>query len=108
MKLKGCGAIQKIYFKLDEMTKSKVSKILSQKNNKNIKKFEKRIFEIAIIDTLYREFNIFAFHSLNSLVVSPSLIIKNNQINYVFKSLNKILKKGPENIVRSYIKNLKN
>ena len=108
MKLKGCGAIQKIYFD----TKKVIPKIIKQTNLK--KKYKKlyllrnRLFEIALIDTLYSKFNIFAFHSLNSLVISPSLIITNKEINYVFLCLKKILEISPYKIIENYIKRVNN
>lgn len=105
MKLKGCGAIQKIYFSFD----LDLDNLLNKKNlgskYKIISKFKRRLFEIALIDILYKKYNIFAFHSLNSLVISPSLIIKEKEINYIFSSLKKILSISPEIIVKNYIKN---
>lgn len=102
MKLKGVGGIQKIYFDL------KINyKIPNRKEFKNIRIFKRRLFEIALIDTLYSKFNIFAFHSLNSLVISPSLIIDKKQIDLIFESLERIFKLSPSLIIENYLKRMK-
>ncbi len=107
MKIKGCGGIQKIYFDLNQ----RISKIYDNKNFKNNYKnlffLKKKLFEIALIDTLYFKYNIFAYHSLNSLVVSPSLVINHKEINYLFLSLKNIFKNTPENIIKDYLKRVK-
>ena len=103
MKLKGVGGIQKIYFNLNKIN----HKIPNKKEFKNIRIFKRRLFEIALIDTLYLKFNIFAFHSLNSLVISPSLIIKKRQIDYIFNCLEKIFKLSPGLIIENYLKRIK-
>lgn len=107
MNLKGCGAIQKIYFRIDYKIKKSIDNYIKKKKIKHLIKFKRRILEIAIIDSLYKNFDIFAFHSLNSLVISPSLIIKKKEISYIFKSLKFILSQNPENIVIDYLKNFK-
>ena len=104
MNLKGVGGIQKIYFDLDKVTKQFTNQNSFKKNYQKLFHFRKRLFEIALIDTLYFNYNIFAYHSLNSLVISPSLIIKKKQIDYVFSSLNKVFQLGPKNIIKNYLK----
>lgn len=104
MKLKGTGGIQKIYFDLSKIVLSFTIKRNFKKKYQKLFYFKRRLFEIALIDTLYCKYNIFAYHSLNSLVISPSLIIKKKQIDYVFSCLNKILKSEPDEIIRNYLK----
>ncbi len=104
MKLKGVGGIQKIYFDLSKITSKFISNKEFKKKYQKLYFFRKRLFEIALIDTLYFKYDIFAYHSLNSLVISPSLIIKKKQIDYVFSSLSKIFKSEPEEIIRNYLK----
>ncbi len=104
MKLKGVGGIQKIYFDLDKKIKKLIINNKFKKNHYNLYIFRKRLFEIALIDTLYLKYNIFAFHSLNSLVISPSLVVKKKQIDYVFSCLKKIFQSEPEEIIRNYLK----
>jgi putrescine aminotransferase len=104
MKLKGVGGIQKIYFDLSKKSYELSIKKGFQKKYKNLFLLRKRLFEIALIDTLYLKFNIFAFHSLNSLVISPSLIVQKKQIDYVFLSLEKIFQLEPESIIKNYLK----
>ena len=99
MMLKGVGGIQKIYFDLNKIS----YQVSNKKKFQKLYAFKKRLFEIALIDTLYLKYNIFAFHSLNSLVLSPSLIIKKKQIDYVFSSLDKIFKLGPSLIIEKYL-----
>ena len=84
MNLKGVGGIQKIYFDLDKVTKQFTNQNSFKKKYQKLFHFRKRLFEIALIDTLYFKYNIFAYHSLNSLVISPSLIIKKNRLIMFF------------------------
>ena len=62
-----------------------------------------RILEASILDELYVNFNIWGFQSISKIVISPSLIIKLNELNYFFDSLEKILKQGAKTIIRKYI-----
>tara|TARA_Y100000768_G_scaffold185530_1_gene138931 strand:+ start:11699 stop:13063 length:1365 start_codon:yes stop_codon:yes gene_type:complete len=103
MKLKGVGGIQKIYFDLDKVTQQFTNQNSFKKKYQKLFHFRKRLFEIALIDTLYFKYNIFAYHSLNSLVISPSLIIKKKQIDYIFSSLSKILHSEPKDIIKNYL-----
>ena len=104
MKLKGVGGIQKIYFDLTKKSNEISIKKDFKKKYKNLFLLKKRLFEIALIDTLYVKFNIFAFHSFNSLVISPSLIVQKKQIDFVFYSLAKIFQLKPELIIKNYLK----
>ena len=104
MKLKGAGGIQKIYFDLSKKSYELSIKKDFKKKYKNLFLWRKRLFEIALIDTLYLKFNIFAFHSLNSLVISPSLIVQKKQIDYIFFSLERIFQLEPESIIKNYLK----
>ena len=71
-----------------------------------ISKIKGVILEASILDELYVNFNIWGFQSLSKIVISPSLIIKSNEINYFFDSLEKILKQGSKKIIRKYINRL--
>jgi putrescine aminotransferase len=104
MKIHGIGGIQKIYFDLNEVVSKIIKRQGVKKKYKNLYIFKKRLFEIALIDTLYTKYNIFACHSLNSLVISPSLIIKKNQIDYIFSSLQSIFREDSETIITKYLK----
>ena len=104
MTLKGAGGIQKIYFDLSKKSYEFSIQKEFKRKYKNLFFFKKRLFEISLIDTLYLKYNIFAFHSLNSLVISPSLIVPKKQIDYAFLSLEQIFQIGPEAIIQNYLK----
>ena len=104
MTLKGAGGIQKIYFDLSKKSYELSIQKEFKRKYKNLFFFKKRLFEISLIDTLYLKYNIFAFHSLNSLVISPSLIVPKKQIDYAFLSLEQIFQIGPEAIIQNYLK----
>ena len=76
MRLKGVGGIQKIYFDLDKITSKFISNKEFKKKYQKLYFFRKRLFEIALIDTLYFKYDIFAYHSLNSLVNNRSLGVR--------------------------------
>ena len=106
MVLRGCGALQKIYFKNSNFAQKLIEKKLSLKVKKMISPIKGRILEASILDELYVNFNIWGFQSISKIVISPSLIIKLNELNYFFDSLEKILKQGAKTIIRKYINRL--
>ena len=106
MALRGCGALHKIYFKNYNFVQKFIGKKLTLKEKKMISKIKGVILEASILDELYVNFNIWGFQSLSKIVISPSLIIKSNEINYFFDSLEKILKQGSKKIIRKYINRL--
>ena len=107
MVLRGCGAIQKIYFNNFSLVQELIDNILSKVEKKMISLIKTRILEVAINDELYNKYKIFAFQTLSTIVVSPSLIIKSKELNYFFDSFEKILKLGTENIIQNYINRLR-
>lgn len=107
MILRGCGAIQKIYFNNSNLVQKFVNNKLNKKDKNLIRLIKSRILEASILDELYFKYKIWAFQSISKLVVSPSLIIKSKELNYFFDSLEKILNLGAENIIKNYISRLK-
>lgn len=108
MSIKGCGCIQNITIGNNEIKDSFLRSLLSKKDYKKIGILKARLFEISILDYLYTKFSIFAFHSPGKLVISPSLIIKKQEIKYFFKALSETLKLGREKLIKIYLtKNIK-
>ncbi len=103
MTLHGTGCIQRIVFNDNFVPDAILRKLVSIKDLKKINFIKPRIFEISILDYLYNNYSIFAFHSPGKIVVSPSLIIKKSEIQYFFKSLSKTLKLGKEKIIKAYL-----
>ena len=106
MILRGCGAIQKIYFNNFNLIREFINHKLNNKEKKMISLVKNRILESSILDELYFKYKIWAFQSISKIVVSPSLIIKSKELNYFFDSLEKILVQGSENIIKNYINRL--
>ena len=106
MKIKGCGALQKIFFDNFNLVQTVVDSKLKRKEKKMISSIKNVILESSILDELYFKYRIWAFQSLSKIVVSPALIIKPKELNYFFNSLEKILFLGPEKIIRNYINRL--
>lgn len=107
MFLRGCGAVQKIYLNNSDLIKDLIERKFTKKDKNLIKLVRNRILEVAINDEMYHKYNIFAFQTLSTIVISPSLVINSKELNYVFDSLDKILVLGPEKIIKNYIKRLK-
>lgn len=107
MNLKGCGAIQKIFFNNSNLVQEFINNKLNKKEKSLITLIKTRILEASILDELYFKYKIWAFQSISKLVISPSLIIKSKELSYVFDSLEKILNLGIENIIKNYINRLK-
>ena len=104
---RGCGAVQKIYINNYKSVQNIINEKLKKKEKKLIKLIKNRILEKAINDELYYRYKIFAFQTLSTIVISPSLVIKSKELNYFFDSLEKILSLGSESIIKKYINRLK-
>ena len=77
---RGCGAVQKIYINNYKLVKEIINKKLKKKEKILIKLIKNRILEIAINDELYHTYKIFAFQTLSTIVISPSLVIKSTSL----------------------------
>jgi deoxyhypusine synthase len=72
MILRGCGAVQKIYLNNFSMVQELIANKLNKKDKNVIELIRNRILEVAINDEMYNKYNIFAFQTLSTIVISPS------------------------------------
>ena len=103
MDIKVCGALSKIYFNNGSVVQKIINNKLSNLEKKKIDALKGVILQASILDELYFKYKIWAFQSVSKIVISPSLIIKDNELNYFFDSLGRILECGPEKIIKTYI-----
>lgn len=116
--LRGTGALHGIFFKKQFAIIQSIVKKINISFINNNKVFLSKIFVAAIIEKLYSQYNILAKlgeKSISSseiggelvyLSVDPSLIIKNEEIQYFFESLDKILSEGVYKINFDFISNV--
>ena len=103
---KGCGSHYGIKFKknfkfLELLLKNFPSNFFSDQL------FVDKLIVTALIDFMYRNFRCLCTFTSNAEVfmwISPSLITKNKDINYLFRSLDKTLSKGLNKIILNFIK----
>lgn len=94
--IRGVGSIFGIFFKSKLNGINKIIKYIPSKLFKD-ENFVNKLITVAIIDYLYKKHNVLTFTSLGKeihLIVSPPLIVKKNEIDYFFKSLDETLSNG--------------
>lgn len=105
--IRGKGCLQGILFNSGpNLIKNIVSLIPSSITKDN--RFIDKLIISSIIDTLYREHNILTSLGQNKeicLWISPPIIVNEEEIDYFFSSLDKVLEKGLMNIISGFIKN---
>ena len=101
---KGSGALHGIFFKTDDLLISKILKLTPLSIAKD-PKFVSKLAAAAISDWMFRNYNILVIFSNTdqvSLFFKPSLVIKEQEINYFFDCLERTLEKGFWKIVMSF------
>ena len=101
---RGSGALHGIFFKKDNLLISKILKIIPLSIT-NDPKFVSKLVAAAISDWMYKNFKILMIFSNTdevALFFKPSLIIKEDEINYFFDSLEKTINEGIWQIVLKF------
>ena len=101
---KGSGALHGIFFKTDDLLISKILKLTPLSIAKD-PKFVSKLAAAAISDWMFRNYNILVIFSNTdqvSLFFKPSLVIKEQEINYFFDCLERTLEKGFWKIVMTF------
>ena len=105
--IRGKGCLQGIlFYSGPNLIKNILSLIPSSITKDN--RFIDKLIVSSIIDSLYREHDILTSLGQNReicLWISPPIIVNQEEIDYFFSSLDKVLEKGIINIVSGFIKN---
>jgi len=104
--IKGYGAHYGIKFKINSPKLKKILSVIPSKFFSD-KLFLDKLVVTAIIDLLYRKFNILTIFTANKEVflwVSPALVVKEKEIDFFYKSLESCIKIGLRKIVYKFVK----
>ena len=104
--IRGKGCLQGILFDTGPDIFKKILSFIPSSITKDNRFIDKLVVS-AVIDTLYIEHNILTSLGQNKeicLWISPPIIVNQDEINYFFSCLDKVLEKGFTNIISSFVK----
>jgi len=70
-------------------------------------RFLEKLYVGSIINLLFNKYNILTYATFNKeikLIISPPLIIKTSEIDFIFESLNDVLSKNPLELITKFVK----
>ena len=70
-------------------------------------RFLEKLYVGSIINLLFNKYNILTYATFNKeikLIISPPLIIKTSEIDFIFESLNDVLSKNPLELISKFVK----
>jgi len=104
--IRGKGCLQGILFNTGPDILKKILSFIPSKMTKDNRFIDKLVVS-SVIDSLYSEHNILTSLGQNEeicLWISPPIIVNQEEIDYFFSSLDKVLEKGFTNIISSFVK----
>ena len=104
--IRGKGCLQGILFNTGPDILKKILSFIPSKMTKDNRFIDKLVVS-SVIDSLYSEHNILTSLGQNEeicLWISPPIIVNQEEIDYFFSSLDKVLEKGFTNIILSFVK----
>lgn len=105
--VRGSGALNGILIKAKSKLIDSISKFIPSDLFKD-ERFLPKVATAAIISELYDVHGILTFYGSNReipLIISPALIVKDDEMNYFIDSLDKTLKKGLISLILKFAKN---
>ncbi|MFD2421834.1 aspartate aminotransferase family protein [Amycolatopsis pigmentata] len=69
--------------------------------------FGTKLMACAVVDALYRDHGVYSYYTLNGrnpLVVAPSLVVEQAEIDYFMNALDRTLAKGPVRLLAEFVK----
>ena len=105
--VRGSGSLNGIIISFDSKLLTIVKKIVPGQFFKD-ERFLPKLATAAVISELYNKYNILTFYGSNReipLIISPPIIIEDNEIEYFLDSLDKTLSVGLVKLITKFAKN---